>query len=694
MGQIPSTQQDISADLDLKADKVELTNGLALKADKTALTSGLALKADKTELNSYARTTALTSGLASKADKTELTSGLSLKADKTELASGLALKADKTDLTGYATVSALGLKADKNELDQYVKTINLPSPQNLSDYAKKADLAAYVPTSTIGQYATKTDLDTKFAGQASKIDLEAGLALKADEAILSQNYYDKRAVDSSLNAYTKTADMPSRTMWCADGNLCNMPVNRTVNIPSSTILHFGAGTANKEENSGKIGYGTFSNGTSLDIVGAGSAFPNRTVKVWDNLVVERDITVGGTIKKGQDTVVFQSSLAPYATKTEMTTGLAQKADQTAVYTKQDVDSRLTDQRNDITSRTLWCADGSVNCNVPSGKSVDIPSNTSLHFGSDNTTKDGNAGRIAYGAFGHPDKLSIVGGGTGSNRMVRVWDNLEVPGNITAGDFKKNNESVVVQSELQRWATSQNMTDMSKKTLWCEGPNCALPADANNVAISGNKSVEFGQGIAGKEANAGKIAYGGWEDDKLHIVGGGPSPGNRTVKVWDQLEVARTQGTGMTGPFKLRLYDKDGGNRCMDSGNAWTNGNGDHTCEANNKSQLFFYSPLTGQVQSVGNGQCLTQNGSAWNWSPCDTNNPNQQFWKKEHLLQWRNGQCLDLGNNQKKSACDGNNANQKMVWVHEPLGTSAGSVSTTMTTSPTTSGQVQNVPLF
>jgi hypothetical protein len=50
-------------------------------------------------------------------------------------------------------------------------------------------------------------------------------------------------------------------------------------IDGANTLEFGAGVAGKEQNAGKIGYGTFSGGSSLDIIGAGTG-SNRVVRVY------------------------------------------------------------------------------------------------------------------------------------------------------------------------------------------------------------------------------------------------------------------------------------------------------------------------------------------------------------------------------------------------------------------------------
>jgi hypothetical protein len=76
------------------------------------------------------------------------------------------------------------------------------------------------------------------------------------------------------------------TMWCADGELCNLPALKTgIALQNSNIIQFGQGY-NREANAGKIGYGTFDGGASgsLNIVGAGTG-NNRRVRVWDTFQI-------------------------------------------------------------------------------------------------------------------------------------------------------------------------------------------------------------------------------------------------------------------------------------------------------------------------------------------------------------------------------------------------------------------------
>jgi len=74
----------------------------------------------------------------------------------------------------------------------------------------------------------------------------------------------------------------------------------------------------------------------------------------------------------------------------------------------------------------------------------------IEFGLNDTGKEGNAGKIGYGNFGE-DNLAIIGKGTtGTNRKVKLWDNLEVNGYITCQSIKIGNWLIDIKpgDELQ------------------------------------------------------------------------------------------------------------------------------------------------------------------------------------------------------------------------------------------------------
>lgn len=141
-----------------------------------------------------------------------------------------------------------------------------------------------------------------------------------------------------------TAQLQGMVLWCADGAMCNLPtgkeginlgahsikaeatklvvtaplveMNGTTGITNNNVIEFGRGIVGKQTDAGKIGYGTWSNGQSLDIVGAGTnAGGNRVVRIWDRLTVPSDIEAlkintsagwSGGVKIGKWTLVNES----------------------------------------------------------------------------------------------------------------------------------------------------------------------------------------------------------------------------------------------------------------------------------------------------------------------------------------------------------------------------------------------------
>jgi hypothetical protein len=145
-------------------------------------------------------------------------------------------------------------------------------------------------------------------------------------------------VAPSVPTFSKD-QLQMNTVWCADGSLnCEMPKDRfgfvvtgdqlinfnrgtmgsfnithsttgqlrigstqansyvtlgaNAGIPGRGVMEFGMGER-KEGNAGKIGYGTFDGGASLNIVGAGTPGSARQVKVWEDLNVTRNSNLVG-----------------------------------------------------------------------------------------------------------------------------------------------------------------------------------------------------------------------------------------------------------------------------------------------------------------------------------------------------------------------------------------------------------------
>ena len=210
-------------DLDAKADKAELagyatTEQLDAKADKSELanyatTEQLSAKADKAELEGYAKTSdlagfATTEQLDAKADKTavqqlQATVGneeAGLVADVAKVDASLALKQDvsareaKTitdDETKYpssaAVTAALGTKADKTELENYVTDEELAG----AGYVTSDDVDAAIEGAGV---VTNDTLTTTLEGYVTDGELAQQLEVKADKATT----YTKDEVDEMV----------------------------------------------------------------------------------------------------------------------------------------------------------------------------------------------------------------------------------------------------------------------------------------------------------------------------------------------------------------------------------------------------------------------------------------------------------------------------------------------------------------
>jgi hypothetical protein len=74
-------------------------------------------------------------------------------------------------------------------------------------------------------------------------------------------------------------------------------VDGAVKITGRNILEFGGGVAGKQADAGKIGYGTFDNGASLNIVGAGTSGADRKITFWN----EGGATFTGNVGIGTST---------------------------------------------------------------------------------------------------------------------------------------------------------------------------------------------------------------------------------------------------------------------------------------------------------------------------------------------------------------------------------------------------------
>ena len=131
----------------------------------------------------------------------------------------------------------------------------------------------------LGQYNAATRLFTSSVNPGATVSLSlastdgpaANAALWTDLVVASQSsvQFNRPAVLTSGNA---------------------------LQVSGAGVAAFGYDVTGKEQNAGRVGYGTFS-GTNLDIVGAGTAPNKRTVQIYDNLIVSSG-AVAGNVSAG------------------------------------------------------------------------------------------------------------------------------------------------------------------------------------------------------------------------------------------------------------------------------------------------------------------------------------------------------------------------------------------------------------
>ncbi|MCI0535300.1 MAG: tail fiber domain-containing protein, partial [Verrucomicrobiales bacterium] len=124
-----------------------------------------------------------------------------------------------------------------------------------------------------------------------------------------------------------------------------------------------------------------------------------------------------------------------------------------------------------------------------------------------------------------------------------------------GFHSANNSSLGVRAVRvangSDWTSTAIVLGMDvDNTVRAGGASLYLQANGH-VGVSGSNPLELGTGVAGKEANAGKIGYQTFTAGALDIVGAGTTGGplNRRVKIWAEggAEFAGRVGIGTATP---------------------------------------------------------------------------------------------------------------------------------------------------
>ena len=171
------------------------------------------------------------------------------------------------------------------------------------------------------------------------------------------------------------------------------------------------------------------------------------------------------------------------------------------------------------SNSLWCADGEM-CKIPDNKKgIDWGFGGSKIYDNGNLTIESDD--IIYTRVKGKDVVTTVADGMNldnGNPSGFVAVNLQNQGSLFRNGDKRTDDGGPKMMTLRNGDGSLR-----------------LIASTNDIQVPGGNTLHFGAGYE-KEESAGKIGYGIWTPDGLDIVGGGKAIGERSVRIWDKLDV--------------------------------------------------------------------------------------------------------------------------------------------------------------
>ena len=317
---------DVDEALALKADSATVTEELSKKADEDAMTEALALKADAATVNEQlaakADSATVTEELAKKANTEDVESELSQKADASEVTSQLALKADT------ATVNEqLALKADTATVTEQLAA-KADAEALTTGLAGKLDATANAVSASKLETARTIALTGEVTGTAS-FDGTADVAIEASvadgvipNASTLEGVTDTgRALMTAESASAAVATLGLSSVYDYKGQVAS-----EIDLPEDAEL-------GDVYNVSDTGMNYAWNGTQWDSLGTVTTLTTLGVTAT---ATELNYTAGVTSpiqtqldakQTKDDADAFETLVGEtYATKTEMTDGLALKQD--------------------------------------------------------------------------------------------------------------------------------------------------------------------------------------------------------------------------------------------------------------------------------------------------------------------------------------------------------------------------------
>ena len=166
-------------------------------------------------------------------------------------------------------------------------------------------------------------------------------------------------------------------------------------------------------------------------------------------------------------------------------------------------------------------------------------------------------QLAVGAWGD---LSSHGGGLtmfGTNlytdfsadplRLRFSNDHSNIGAMALAFNYPAWNKTSIISSFSEGSQADQEFEPKSIMTFTLDGKvGIGTTTPGSKLSIAGDGAIELGAGVAGKEGNAGKIAYQKFTSDALDIVGAGTTNLNRKIQFFAEGGANFSGGANFTG----------------------------------------------------------------------------------------------------------------------------------------------------
>ena len=215
--------------------------------------------------------------------KTSVSSLNALKPQVESLATAAAKQTNYTDLA----IAITNNETNRNALASAIAS----NPNKLGDA-----LASSIGTNTTVIQSLQDRL-------GSNANLQKAVADTLSSDAYKVKFQGPKGADGNIgdaNSLKSNLFDSGRTMWCADGQVCNLPTGK-----NAIDLSNGAG-----DEQGRIRYKGY-NADRLNIVGVANSNQGRWVKVWDNMDTGTinaggDVQAGGTVRTGGDNNTFKA----------------------------------------------------------------------------------------------------------------------------------------------------------------------------------------------------------------------------------------------------------------------------------------------------------------------------------------------------------------------------------------------------